>query len=400
MPLLSSAFLAFLISAVTCGLVILSVELLRSDDFRAKAHGPQALGLLGTPRLGGIGVVAALWVFLPLGDLLETEALRLGSWVMVCALPTVAAGFIEDFTGRVRPLVRLLATAVSALAGCLVLSITLHPTGVALLDGLLGTPLLAIPILVLAVSGFSNAMNLVDGLNGLASMTAMLMLGALAGLALMEGDTAVATLALLGIGALLGFFVWNFPGGRIFLGDGGAYFIGFWISQCALLLISRNPAISPLFVLLLCAYPVTETVYSIYRRHASGRGRWHAPDALHLHSLVFRRLLRWTRGHRADARTKARLNSRAAAVMWSMSVFSVGPAVLFSHSTWGSLAALLAFVAVYVAIYQRIMRFRTPRWMRWLAGHRGHHARRIPASSPTPGTSGLAASVSRAEQRP
>ena len=81
---------------------------------------------------------------------------------------------------------------------------------------------------------------------------------------------------------MLGFFVWNFPAGLIFLGDGGAYFLGFYVAELAILLLHRNPAVSPMFPLLLCIYPVFETLFSIYRRtlparHAAEHARRHPP---------------------------------------------------------------------------------------------------------------------------
>ena len=70
---------------------------------------------------------------------------------------------------------------------------------------------------------------------------------------------------------MLGFFVWNFPAGLIFLGDGGAYFLGFYLAELAILLLHRNPEVSPMFPLLLCIYPVFETLFSIYRRKCAAR---------------------------------------------------------------------------------------------------------------------------------
>ncbi|MGR6800563.1 hypothetical protein ACU6QG_00180, partial [Aeromonas veronii] len=76
------------------------------------------------------------------------------------------------------------------------------------------------------------------------------------------GDTTLALWALAGVGAAMGFFVWNFPNGLVFLGDGGAYFLGFYLAEIGILLIARNPQVSPLFPLMVCIYPVFETVFS------------------------------------------------------------------------------------------------------------------------------------------
>ena len=65
-------------------------------------------------------------------------------------------------------------------------------------------------------------------------------------------DTFVFTAALITAGSVLGFFVWNFPAGLIPLGDGGAYLLGFLLAELSILLVHRNPIVSPIFALLLC----------------------------------------------------------------------------------------------------------------------------------------------------
>ena len=94
------------------------------------------------------------------------------------------------------------------------------------------------------------------------------------------------------LGALLGFLVFNYPSGRIFMGDGGAYLLGFWLGELSVLLVVRNPDVSPWFPIVLLAYPVVETLFSIYRRKfLQGRSAGR-PDAMHLHQLIYRRLAR------------------------------------------------------------------------------------------------------------
>ena len=93
-----------------------------------------------------------------------------------------------------------------------------------------------------------------------------MMLLAMGFVAHLVGDSTLALLSLAVAGAVLGFFVWNFPAGLIFLGDGGAYFLGFVVAEIGILLLQRNPEVSPLCPLLIVIYPVFETVFSMYRR--------------------------------------------------------------------------------------------------------------------------------------
>jgi UDP-N-acetylmuramyl pentapeptide phosphotransferase/UDP-N-acetylglucosamine-1-phosphate transferase len=219
---------------------------------------------------------------------------------------------------------------------------------------------------VVAVAGIANSVNIIDGFNGLASMCVVIMLAALAYVAFQVGDPLVGALALAGVGAVLGFFVWNFPAGLIFLGDGGAYFLGFFVAEVALLLLVRNPDVSPLFPLLVCIYPVFETLFSIYRRKFLRAVPPSMPDGIHLHSLIYRRVMRWAVGDRS-ARALTRRNSMTSPFLWMLCMASVVPAVLFWDDTAVLALLLLLFGCTYVVLYWRIVRFRAPRWMRALA---------------------------------
>jgi len=215
---------------------------------------------------------------------------------------------------------------------------------------------------IFAAAGIANAINIIDGFNGLASMCVVMILMATAYVANQVGDDTVATLAIMGAGAVLGFFFWNFPGGLIFLGDGGAYFLGFYAAELGILLIARNPSVSPLCPLLMCIYPVFETVFSMYRRKILRGGAMGLADGVHLHSLIYRRILRWAVG-RHDAKLLTRRNSMTAPYLWLVCGMGIAPSLLW----WDNSAILGAFIILfgigYVALYASILRFKVPRWL-------------------------------------
>jgi UDP-N-acetylmuramyl pentapeptide phosphotransferase/UDP-N-acetylglucosamine-1-phosphate transferase len=242
---------------------------------------------------------------------------------------------------------------------------------------------------VFAVAGVANSVNIIDGMNGLASMCVAIMLAGLAYVALQVGDTLIASLAITVIGATLGFFLWNYPNGLIFLGDGGAYFLGFVLAELAILLLARNDTVSPMFPLLLCAYPVWETVFSMYRRKLL-RGRpVGMPDGIHLHSLIYRRLMRWAIGSR-DAAILTRRNALTAPYLWVLCSLSVIPATIWWDDTQALQLILMAFVVGYVLLYWRIVKFRTPKWL----------VLRVPQAVAPPPVAAAGASVSRGGDNP
>ncbi|WP_236096393.1 MraY family glycosyltransferase, partial [Helicobacter sp. MIT 03-1616] len=115
-----------------------------------------------------------------------------------------------------------------------------------------------------ALVGVSNAMNIIDGFNGLASGICLLILCAIAYVAYDVQDMEIFYCSLALIGAVFGFFVCNFPFGYIFLGDGGAYFLGFIIGILLVLLTQRQDCISAFFGLSVMIYPVWEVLFSIW----------------------------------------------------------------------------------------------------------------------------------------
>jgi UDP-N-acetylmuramyl pentapeptide phosphotransferase/UDP-N-acetylglucosamine-1-phosphate transferase len=358
--------LAFFVSVVLTGWVVHYVG--RGGHFVLDhdTSGPQKFHSHPVPRVGGAGIVGGLmaaaalliWLYRPTGQL---AALLLG-----CAIPAFGAGLIEDLTKGVSPGKRLLASAVSAGLAFWLLGAQITRTDIPGLDTLVSFSAGALFLTMLAVAGIANSVNIIDGFNGLASMCVVIMLGALAYVAYQVGDEVIGTLALVGIASVLGFFIWNFPLGLIFLGDGGAYFLGFYVAEVSILLLVRNPRVSPLFPLLVCVYPVVETLFSIYRRRFLRSVPPSMPDGIHLHSLIYRRVLRWAVGDRS-ARSLARRNSMTSPFLWLLCMVSVVPAVLFWDSTRWMAASLALFAFSYVTLYWRIVRFKSPRWMRTLA---------------------------------
>ena len=325
--------------------------------------GPQKFHAQAVPRIGGLGIL--LGVAAGAGLLAWREPAQT-SWLLLflgCAMPAFGAGIAEDLTKAQSPRRRLFFTAVSAALAVWLIDAAITRTDIPGLDWLVGIALGSLLVTVFVVAGVANAVNIIDGFNGLASMCVVIMLCGLAYVAFSVGDRLIGMLALAGIGAVLGFFVWNFPAGLVFLGDGGAYFLGFFVAELAILLLHRNPDVSPMFPLLLCLYPVFETLFSIYRRKWLRGTPVGMPDGAHLHSLIYRRFIRWAAGERS-ARELTRRNSMTSPYLWMLCSLSVVPAVLWFDSTAIQAGFVALFGVTYVLLYWRIVRFKAPRWLR------------------------------------
>ncbi|MCT7317141.1 glycosyl transferase [Ralstonia sp. CHL-2022] len=326
-------------------------------------NGVQKFHARPVPRVGGLGIVLALAAAGVVAFFRDSKgvgvplALLLGS-----AAPAFMAGFIEDLTKRVSPRERLLATMISAIVAAYLLDARIVRIDVSFLDMALAIPLISGIITVLAVAGVANAINIIDGFNGLASMVAMMMFVSLAYVAFQVGDPLIVTVSFAMIGAILGFFIWNFPAGHIFLGDGGAYFIGFMLAECGIMLVLRNPHVSAWYPVLMLIYPIFETLFSIYRRRVLKGVPAGYPDGVHLHTLIYQRLMRWAVGSK-DERHILRRNSMTSPYLWFLSLLAVLPATLFWNNRIILLIFIGLFMVLYVRLYWKIVRFRSPRWM-------------------------------------
>ncbi|WP_019451240.1 glycosyltransferase [Cupriavidus sp. BIS7] len=354
--------IAFVLSFVITLLVIRYSSLHAHLTADWDLNGVQKFHARPVPRIGGFGIALALLaagVVVHFKDRIAGQSFLL---VLVCATPAFLAGFVEDLTKRVSPRERLVATMVSALLAVYLLGARVVRIDVAPLDIVLTFPWISIVITTLAVAGLANAVNIIDGFNGLASMVAIMMFVSLSYVAFQVGDTLVLSIAFAMIGAILGFFIWNFPAGHIFLGDGGAYLIGFMLAECSILLVLRNPQVSAWYPVLMVIYPIFETLFSIYRRKVLKGVPAGYPDGVHLHTLIYRRLIRWAVGSQ-DARHRLRRNSMTSPYLWLLSLLAVLPATLFWNNRIVLLSFVIVFVITYVQLYRRIVRFRSPRWM-------------------------------------
>ncbi|WP_280154603.1 glycosyltransferase [Piscinibacter sp. XHJ-5] len=355
-------FLGFILSAVVTFFVIRSARAHAHFSADADMSGPQKFHATPVPRIGGVGIVIGLVASLGLLWLLRGREMLPGVMLLICAAPAFLGGLAEDLTKSQSPRRRLFFVAVSAALAAWAMGSLITRTDIPGVDWLVSFSAGAVLLTIFAVAGVANAVNIIDGFNGLAAMCVVMMLGSIAYVAFQTQDPVIALCALAGLGAVMGFFVWNFPAGLIFLGDGGAYFLGFYVAELSILLLQRNPDVSPLCPLLMCIYPIFETVFSMYRRRFV-RGRpMGMPDGVHLHSLIYRRLMRWAVGNRT-AKVLTKRNSMTAPYLWLLCMMSVVPAMIFWSNSLALGGFVILFGATYMFLYARIVRFKAPDWL-------------------------------------
>ena len=354
---------AGLAASFTCWLIIHYEPLHAHLSHDQVGSGPQKFHAVPTPRIGGIAVVAGLLsgggVLLVLQPQFNFNITNFG-YLLVAGAPAFLGGIGEDVTKKVKALHRLLMSLLAGSLGAWLLGAILNRLNVPGIDtALLWLPF-AVAFTVFAVGGVANAINIIDGYNGLAAGFAVIVLVAMAWVAAQVGDSFIFTTALILIGALLGYVVWNWPKGRIFLGDGGAYLLGFILAELSVLLVVRNPVVSPWFPMVLLGYPVFETIYSIYRRkflqhYALGRA-----DALHMHHLIYKYAIRRHVGPQ-NPRYRAERNSLVAPYLLWAPLACAGFAMIFWQRTPMLMTAVGVGSLLYIYVYRRIATWSVPR---------------------------------------
>ena len=315
-------------------------------------NGVQKIHTTPVPRVGGLGLAAGLLAGALVSFILGGQTYPWIWQLLLCATPAFAAGLIEDLTKKVSVRTRLYASFISAAMAIWVLGAQLLRLDTPVLDDLITIAPISILFTCFAVGGMTHAINIIDGLNGLAAGCVALMLAGLAAIAWQVGDVMVMKLCLWGVAALIGFLLLNFPFGRIFLGDGGAYLAGFWLAECAVLLLNRNPSVSTWAVLLCCIYPAWETVFSMYRRNMRQSVSSGAADMGHFHHLALKSAV-LLQGRREPT---WRSHSRASASLWLMVLVCQCVAVLSYNSTHITIGGVMAFVIVYQWRYAAMTR--------------------------------------------
>ena len=307
----------------------------------------QAIHQRPTPRYGGLGIAGAM----ALGILLtEGESQILFGLFMLSALPIFLAGLAEDAGLRVSPKKRLLIAAISGALALWLLKTWVMRVDIPFLDPLFAFTPLAILFTVFATSGFCHAFNLVDGLNGLSAGTGIVIAVGLTCLATRTEAYALLPMLYFLIFALIGFLLINYPHGRIFMGDSGAYSLGHLLAWSTIWICGQAENMTAWAVLLVLAWPVADTTLAIYRRRVLGRAH-DEPDRLHYHQLVMRTLeILWLTKKRRHIS-----NPLATLVLFPLIVAPVWAGLLFWEHPFGAFLSLVVFVVIFLGSYKFLL---------------------------------------------
>jgi len=287
-----------------------------------------------TPRLGGASVLCAFLIVVLLAGFLVPElySLLFGETpvvgcVVLGSLGIFLIGFLDDLA-RLSPKTKLIGEFL--ISGFVVWGADLSFTTVQFLGvGSITFPgSLGFGLACLWIVGMANAINLIDGLDGLASGITLAGLLAVSVVGYLAGISSVTWMSTLLIGCLLGFLVYNSRPASIFLGDCGSLTIGY-LAGCLSLLASfrEGGGLDGIFPLLAFAVPILDCVFAILRRMMRGRSPF-SPDMEHFH-------------HRLMG--KGLTHGKAVLAMWTMAFSSSLVAIAAAFGKGDQLFAVFVF---------------------------------------------------------
>ncbi|MDG2404755.1 MAG: glycosyltransferase [Paracoccaceae bacterium] len=346
MLLQSSVIFFVFLSTFAASLFILLTKPLHIR-FTAKGHtasARQSSHRNPTPRVGGLSILLGciVGVLLLAGPDTTHVAILLG----VSTVLVFLGGLGEDIGLNISTRTRLVLSFASALSAGLLFNYWIPRLGIPGLEFLTSHLVISALLTILVSAGVSHSFNLIDGLNGLAIGVSILIGLGLGGIAFSVEDYTLSSICWILVASLVGILILNFPFGKIFLGDAGAYSIGhiyFWIG---ILILNRNPEVQPFAILLIFFWPVADMLFSIYRRYRNSRPI-DQPDRLHYHQLVMRaaELLFLSRKYRQLT------NPLATCIILPLAAAPVVTALFIWPSNKHAIFACIAYFALFAASY-------------------------------------------------
>ncbi|WP_078550383.1 glycosyltransferase family 4 protein [Litchfieldia alkalitelluris] len=284
------------------------------------------------PRLGGL----AIFISYVIGFIILMPESPYKYPILIGSFIIVITGMIDDMfdiAARWKLLGQVIAALVVILNGVDIDFINL-PFG-----GQIEFGMFTIPLTILWIVGITNAINLIDGLDGLAAGVSSIALITISGMAIIMGNSFVVAMGFILLGSTLGFLIYNFHPAKIFMGDTGALFLGYMIAVLSLLGFKNVAVISFIVPIIILGVPISDTIFAIIRRvvHKQPIG---APDKSHLHHC----LLRLGYGHK-----------KTVLIIYCISALFGVIAVVFSQATtWGSLMVVFALLLVIELVVEKI----------------------------------------------
>ena len=348
---------SFIVSVLICLFLIYLDKRAESLGILNLRNSEQTLHKKSVSRFGGVAIylsslITVLFTIFVGLEWEYSDTLNL----FFCCLPAFLVGFLDDLKFEIHPRLRLIFLLPVPILFFYYTGVSVTSLDLGFLDDFLEIEIFALLFLCFAIVGMMNAFNLIDGINGQLSSYLISIILALKFIEWVSGNTIELSAEFrystnILLGSLAGFLILNLFG-KIFLGDGGAYFLGS-IVCIALIMAQQQNGFSPWSVMLILSYPFTDLLFSVLRRKMITGGDAMQPDAEHLHHVVYKRFKK--------IKFKKERTRHFFTIIF-ISIFNfpyIASAVYFANNT----PALMIIFTVYVLSYLLIYFALSPRFL-------------------------------------
>ena len=264
----SSIFILLLIS------FLINLIFIKFNFLKKNYDNPQKIHTGYIPKLGGISII--FFNFLIIDSM---------GYVLIF-LPLFIASLYEDINNQGNIKIRFISTLIVSVLFCVYFE-TIQQIDTPILSNLMRYHLFAVMLTTIAIASITQCFNLIDGLNGQTVFNFCFIVLSLLLFEKFDGNHAQVYFYSYFLISCLPFFILNFPVGKIFLGDHGAYFLGFISAVLVIEFFNSHHELFSWNAILILIYPIFELLFTVLRRYFMGK-RILSPDTLHMHSIVYK----------------------------------------------------------------------------------------------------------------
>ncbi len=268
-------------------LIIIKIYNQKLKIFFPLPKGPQFIHEGKIPRFGGLSIFISFGTVALIDLFLFNYQNNNFVLYFLISIPVFVFGFIEDITQSVPPSLRLFGSFLSGILFIIIFEYSISKIGFEFLDYILNYKVISLLFTIVSIIYLIQAFNIIDGLNGLSIMTAIICLSTVILITNETENLEILKFSMCFISILLGVFICNFPFGKIFIGDSGAYLLGFYVAIILISIVENNYHISPIVIAQILIYPAYETFKSVLRRLFANDISVFKADNKHFHSILY-----------------------------------------------------------------------------------------------------------------
>jgi len=299
------------------------------------------------PRFGGIIIFIFIFLYLMISNNEYFDQNRNFIFkLIISSFPIFFISSYEDITQSISPILRLIIMFFSASLSIFYLNINLPVVEIPFFGDFLSQSYFIFLFYIISIVIFVNGVNLIDGANGLMTVSSICQILGIFFLSYISGDIFLMNLLLVMLLPLIVFLFFNYPKGKIFIGDTGCYLYGFFISIFCIKLYGDNQHFPSWGAVLVLFFPLMEIFFSFFRKIFEKYSPF-KPDDKHLHSLLYRKLLK-------NYKNKKIANNL---VLPNLFIFWLSPLICilwFYNNSIGIFISLVILIILYLCLYKSL----------------------------------------------